>query len=187
MAAITRRAKKTQCPLQRHVSPQPHNQVRTPALLLLSSACLWVSLATSWSLSFLIRTVGSRPPSHRTLQAPRRPALCSVARRGRQRPPSRLREPDAARLGQTRLHSSPIGSIRSGSAIFGDTGLCSASKALFGSVRFCSAPLGAGLLEGPAPARRVLPPRCACRFPDAGRIRSRAASRLCPRGRVGVS
>lgn len=140
-----------------------------------SATCLWVGLGTSWSLSFLIHKVGSIPPSHRTAAGP---AEASAALCGPQGAPGTSLSPlgarrcsawpDSVSFVPNRIRSVRLGNLRLSSATLGDTALCSASSALFGSVRVCSAPLRAGHNKGPAPARRVRPHPCASGFPCAG-------------------
>lgn len=162
------------------MSSQPHNQARTPALLLLSSACLWVSLGTSWSLSFLIRKVGSIPPSHRPAAGPAEASavLCgpqgapgtSISPLGARR---RSARPDSVSFVSNRIRSLRLGNIRLFSATLGNTGLCSASSALFGSVRLLSAqdPTKAPPQRGGSSLTPARPgPRMQARRPEQSRL-----------------
>lgn len=116
----------TQCALTWvvwQVSSRPHNPFRASQPPLLSSTCLWASLKTSRSLSFLIHKMGSVAPSHRTVAGPGggglAPANASTVLCVRQGAPRNLplsawrpQPLRSAGLGSIRHQSDPLGQTR---------------------------------------------------------------------------
>lgn len=128
----------TLCPWQWQVSSWPCNQIRTPAPPL-SSVCLWASLRTSCSLSYLIHKKGSTPPPpfphprvSQDCRRTRRPALTPWPAGGARNLALATLVRRAAPLGRTRLYSPPLGQTR----------LCSAGHAGLGHTRQHSAEFG---------------------------------------------